>query len=237
LNGWRGAHVGFALPLALVVIIIGLVLSGLIFDSGYSFFSTAMNQESLYVDHVAATDYVEAAKGWLIRRNIDSPAGVMHGVGRSTSSAEITSLNDLMLDDPPGTPLEERYLSFDREAPYQRGGINRVVVNVFDAHYRKENISKKLLDDPAQMRLLPPPINAVGVEVSAGDEASDEGEATAGDVGTSDAAADGYYPWTSYGAYVVRVQLYDVDKDGNYILKRATDEAFFQVLSGDAPGP
>jgi hypothetical protein len=222
------------MAIALVVIAIGVVMSAIIFDMGFSFFSTTMNQESLYVDHVAATDYVEAAKGWLVKYNLESPTGVMHALLRPSPDIPVTSLNDLMLDDPEGTPLEKRYLSFDREIAYNRGAVTKIAVNVFDVHYFKENIAPNLLNDPVQMRFMPPPINAVGgTAIPSGGMAS-EGDATTPDVGVAEKAFSSFYPWDSYGAYVVRVQLYDVDKSGRRILKRVTDEAFFQVLSNDA---
>jgi len=218
--------------MALVVIIIGLVLSGLIFDIGHSFFSTALKQESLYMDHVAVRDYIEAAKGWLVKYNIDN-GRVEHALLRPRPDMPIGSLNDLMVDDPFGTLLEKRHLSFDREALYHRGGAKRVTVNVFDVHYFKENLTPGLLNDTAQMRMLPPPINTVASPSGSGSGLVDIGDATDSTRGRADEKESGSYPWDKYGAYVVRVQLYDVDKNGNRVLKRVVDEAFYQVLGDD----
>jgi len=215
--------------MALVVIIVGLVLSGLIFDIGYSFLSTALNQERFYVDHVSVVDYVEAAKGWLIRHNTDN-GYVRHALLRPGPGMPVRSLSDLMLDDPPDTLSDHRYLSFDREVPSQRSGVKRVTVNVFDVHYFKENLAYDLLNDAAQMRLLPPPINTVGGIAGSVERVVEIGDCTDSTKGPAD-KEDDHYRWDKYGAYVVRVQLYDVDKSGNRVLKRVVDEAFYQVLN------
>ena len=227
-----GMRDGFALPMALIIIIIGLVLSGLIFDIGHSFFSTVLNQESLYADHVAVSDYTEAAKGWLVKYNMDT-GQVKHALLRPSPDMPVGSLNDLMLDDPAGTPSDQRHLSFDREVPHRRGSSKRVTVNVFDVHYFKENLTQGLLEDTAQMRVLPPPINTVASPTSSGSGLVAIGDSVDSTKKHADDAGGGPYPWDKYGAYVVRVQLYDVDKNGNRALKRVVDEAFYQVLNND----
>ena len=227
---------GFALPMALVIVIVGTVLSALILDMGYSFLFSMQDQESVYMDHIIVSDYVEAAKGWLAQHNVEN-GFVQHALRRPNPDIPVQSIFDLLLDDPPDTPLTDRLLSFDREALYRKGNVERrVTVNVFDAHYYKEDLNPALLNDAEQMRLMPPPINVVASPTNTAGSFKDIGDGADATKGFSYDKENSRYSWSKYGAYVIRVQLYDVDKSGKRVLKRFVDEGFYQVLPPDLPG-
>jgi hypothetical protein len=221
---------GFALPLALIIAIVGAILSGAIIQRGYSFFRSMGRQRSFYGDHVSVTDYVQAVKGQLIQANIERGAsgdGVWHGQGLNDELAsEIHSVADLLLND--------ARFSFDVSLGSIGQGRQRVRVNVFDVHYQENQLQNSLRNDPGQMSVLPAPINALmgkSTNSSSG-QGGAEGEAEDPTKGTQSEAASGelHYPWDRFGAYVVKVELFDVDGLNQPTLKRTAEEAFFQVL-------
>jgi hypothetical protein len=84
------------------------------------------------------------------------------------------------------------------------------------------------------MKMLPPPMDALNGGASISGNMDTEKEVIAGDVGTADRGVTSSWPWDKYGAYVVRVQLRNVDAAGRSIPARTAEEAFYQVLSPDS---
>jgi hypothetical protein len=205
------------------------MLSGLLIRMGYSFLTNTRQQRSFYGDHISVTDYVQAVKGQLIQENLNRGAagdGVWHGQGLGYELAsEIHNVADLLLNDVK--------FSFDADVGSMGQGRQRVHVNVFDVHYQESQLRNSLREDPEQMRILPAPINAIaGTSIAAGGQGGIEGGAADPTKGTqSEAVSESlHYPWDRFGAYVVRVQLFDVDGLNQSTLKRTAEEAFFQVL-------
>jgi hypothetical protein len=211
--------------MALVVLLVGVIMSAILIDMGYSFSTITRQQRNFYADHVAAADYVQAAKGWLIQDNINRGT-VWHGQGLSSRDSPVSSVSDLLLDDP--------HVSYDLDVAPHGVGRQRVVVNVFDVQYQLSHLGSALQNDYEQMRVLPAPINAVGgSSTSAGEGMESQlGGPTTGDIGTKEESGGRFYPWDRFGAYVVRVQLFNVSAGGS-VLTRTAEEAFFQLLSDD----
>jgi hypothetical protein len=191
----------------------------------YSFASNTRQQRNFYGDHIAIADYIEEVKGYITSTN-RSANHTMHPAGFDLDS-EIHSLGDITFTD--------SRLSLDQAVPSQGLGRQEVHVNVFDLYYYKGQLQPSLLSDPAQMSLLPPPINTSGhTTVGSGSNMDAEGDSVVNDraSGTGGRGAS-FYPWERYGAYLIRVQLFDVE--GAYkTLRRTAEEAFFQFLSPDA---
>jgi hypothetical protein len=218
------------LVLALVVVVVGSVLSAILIHMGYSFLTNTRQQRSFYGDHVTVTDYVQAVKGQLIAANLANPGGVWHGQGLNDElDSKIGSVSDLLLSDDPR-------FSFDAEVGTIGQGSQRVRVNVFDVHYHENQLQSSLRSDAEQMRILPAPINATGGR-AASSTGDTEGDGKSSGKGTIEGSVGGTYPWNRFGAYVVRVQLFNVDSLNRVTLARAAEEAFYQVLSPDAVAP
>jgi hypothetical protein len=131
-------------------------------------------------------------------------------------------VSDLLVDHPK--------LSYDITVASHGVGAQKVLVNVFDVCYSE--VSPDLRGDFVQMRTLPPPLTVLpGSTSGAGGSIESERDATAPDLGAPDTGVGGSaFPWQQYGAYVVRVQLYNITPSGSLHLVRTAEEAFSQVL-------
>jgi hypothetical protein len=206
--------------MALTVTVMGSLIALALITMGYSFLKSSARQRNFYGDHVSVTDYVQDVKGKLIAKNI-SDGQVQHGKGLSSSSSPIASIDNLVLDgyNSPDIPVGSWGL-----------GKQKVSVTVYDAYYFYDQLDPALRNDSAQMALFPPPINALAAG-STGADAETEGESQGDSTIGTNSSPGTFYPWSSFGAYVVRVQLYNVDMLGATRLTRTAEEAFFQVLN------
>jgi hypothetical protein len=217
-----------------VVVLVAGVLAGVLIEMGYSFLAGTTQQRNFYGDHVSVADYVQAVKGRLIQANIDYGA-VVHGRGLFSLGSEIDHVSDLVLDEG-----SFDLASFDAEVGSRGQGRQRVNVNVFDVHYHASQLQDSVRNDSAQMKILPAPINAIAgksVSSSAPTPGESEGDALDPETGSKTEAGfgDNVYPWERFGAYVIRVRLYNAASVTNHwTLERTAEEAFYQVLSPDA---
>jgi hypothetical protein len=98
--------------------------------------------------------------------------------------------------------------------------------------YHENQLQDSLREDAAQMRILPAPINATGGRAASSTNDT-EGDGKSPGKGTIEGSVGGTYPWNRFGAYVVRVQLFNVDAPNRLTPVRTAEEAFYQVLSKD----
>jgi hypothetical protein len=136
-------------------------------------------------------------------------------------------------------PNDEIGFNFEKNVGAIGQGRQRVRVNVFDVHYQENQLQNSLRNDSEQMRILPAPINAITgkSKPTSTNQGGAEGEAADRDKGTQNELASGEinYPWDRFGAYVVRVELFNADELNRLTLARTAEEAFYQVLSKDVP--
>ena len=219
---------GEGLILALVIVLFTSALAALLFDMGLHFSSGVRRQQTLYTDHIRVKEQIQAIKGWIVQTNIDAGEIMPPRHYTNPLTTSIDRLAVLMFDEPE--------LSFDQNVTGLGVGEQRIVVNVFDLHYFITQLTSPLVDDPEQMRLLPPPINIYKDPGNPDyDPMESLGEAITQDTGPGgDERQNNYYPWDRYGAYLVRVQLYgrrNPDKtNAPLVLTRTAEEAFFQIL-------
>jgi hypothetical protein len=214
----RKPRKGVALVLALVVVLVGGGVIALTFDivSRYGCFS--VSQRRIYVDHTTVLDLIQATKGWILANNVDN-GKTMHAPGFNYAAAaaapikgSITHLNDLRFTD----------AVLSRDVTLSSGvGRQRAVVQVYDMLFNPEDVNEIVLEDPVQMQDFPP-VYKLKVR---DDIVEAEGEHRAPGTGTRDAGID--LDPDRYGAYLIRVRLYD--NAGK--LLRTVEEAFVQVFS------
>jgi hypothetical protein len=206
--------------MALVVVLTGATCAALLFEITFRFSRVSQPQRNVYVNHTTVLDAIQTAKGYILDTN--SADGVaMHPPGFDYDNKPIKSPSDLRF------PNSE--LSSDRKVG-SGVGLQRVMVQVYDAFYNADNLDAGLLNDPNRMKELPPPIAIMG-DMSSGPGLQREGEKTISDTGGNDSAGSGAaLDPEKYGAYLVRVLLYDVDGNSGSKLVRMAEEAFVQVL-------
>jgi hypothetical protein len=212
---------GIALVMALVIILVGATCASLLFDITFRFFWVSQPQRNTYVNHTTVLDAIQTTKGYILSTN--SADGVVMHPPDFNYSKTIKSLSDIRFP----------ALELSKDMRVENGvGAQRLVVQVYDIFYNANNLDASLLSDQNQMRDLPPPISKMGDLSSGGDNIRPEGEKTISDTGGNDSIGGGGLMLDpgKYGSYLVRVLLYDVDKNDNSKLVRMAEEAFVQVL-------
>jgi hypothetical protein len=208
--------------MALVIILVGSMCAALLFDITFRFSRVSLPQRNTYMNHTTVLDAIQTVRGYIL--NTNSADGVsMHPPGFDYANKKITSLSDIRF------PRSE--LSSDTTV--RNGlGIQRLVVQVYDMFYNVDNLDASLLNDPNQMKELPPPIDMVGGQASGGEDVYREGEKVISDTGNNDdiGRGGGTLDPKKYGAYLVRALLYDVKGNAGPKLVRMAEEAFIQVL-------
>ncbi len=217
---------GVALVLALVVVLVGGALIALIFEMTVRFGFTSLRQGTTYSDHLEVTGYIESAKGFIADTNVNNDQ-VMHPKGYTNiETTLITSLDMLMFD--------QAELSVDRVFAGSKGR-QRVVMRVFDANYRANRVREPLLLNSVDMAQMPPPLSLAEAGASMDQYITNVGNSHTPTTGGQ--AIDDNEVWKRffkyYGAYLIRVELYDIDESGTQNLTRKVEEAFFQVISQD----
>ncbi|MDR1875446.1 MAG: hypothetical protein LBQ90_10610 [Synergistaceae bacterium] len=220
-------HVGTALILALIVVLVGSVLTALIFDMTFSFSWTAGVQQKSYVNHTTMVDAIQTVKGLILQTNLSGDAGgsvAMH-VPVVLNSEDITNLSDLRFGG--------GNLSYD-VAVGNGVGRQRLEMSVYDMCYEPNRLRPPLRSDPMQMKELPPPIKPSKLSSAGGGGMSTDGDQNVSDKGTNEngsgGSGSGNFPVKKYGAYLVRARLFDIDARGARKLVRTAEEAFIQVL-------
>lgn len=211
-----------ALITAMIVVLVGSLLVTAVFQVMISFHTAMQTGQMSYQDHLNVTDYIEGAKGWITQIN-QVDGRVRHPVGLLNNTTQvITNVNTLVFTDPA--------LSVDETL-----GKQRLVMRVFDSNYRARQIDSSLRNDPDAMRMLPPPLSLL--EQAANNIASmnDVGHRTdpTGYIALDEQEVFAAF-FRNYGAYLIRVELFNDDGHGGEVLARRAEEAFFQFISADA---
>jgi len=193
----------------------------------YTWFS--QEDKTGFVDHTMVIDAIQAAKAYIVKTNNDN-AKMMHAAKLEPHQKDWTPplekfvLNDLRIDD--------ANISFDRAVSEGgTGGVgrSRLTMAVYDMFFNPDEwIDKDALRNyPDQMKDFPPVFNMLGTPTSSGGM-TPEGTHTAPGSGGGDdylSGGGGLNPDT-YGAYLIRVKLYD--KRNRPI--RTAEEAFVQIF-------
>ncbi|MDR1048303.1 MAG: hypothetical protein LBL51_00990 [Synergistaceae bacterium] len=223
-----------ALINAVCIVLIGSLLAGILFSIGAEFSANTTRQREFYANHLTVTDHIQRIKGWILKTNITNEKAMHAGSYGGDTTATVASLNDLM--------FTRDELSYDVTLAGGRYGRQRLTANVYDVYYYPSQLGTALTSDPAAMRELPAPINGTRRSAyfpgqTAAKPVSDmerEGESTTADKGKNDDdTTTGHLLPSTFGAYVIRVKLFDIDRDGSEHFVRSAEEAFFQVISPD----
>lgn len=230
-GGWTGRRPGFILIMALVIVLLGTTLSvGMLMLAG-DFSRISLFQRPAYEQHIDVASEVKRLEAFLVKTNQDRYKGgerVLHGQGYTADDygTPINRLADLQVTEHPDV------LSTDRTEGHQR-----LVVQVYDANYRIADLTKDLLERPAELRSFPPSLLPSSFS-GTGSSSSSLGSATDPSVGGGGASGQVTIGqekiYGIYGAYLVRVQLYTRKGDGApWRFQRGAEEGFFAVASKD----
>ncbi|MDR1376304.1 MAG: hypothetical protein LBJ22_02240 [Synergistaceae bacterium] len=205
--GPNKARKGVALALALLVVLVGGTVIALTFDFVYRFFWTSTQQRGIYVDHTTVLSAVQAKIAQIIQHNI-SEGKTMHvpALGYDSDgeppAEDSLRLRDLLF----GEPWRETI-----ELKSEGSGPQRVETEVFDMHFKPEWVDYDAFRKyPDEMRDFPPVFNMVRDRLEPNDPPQPPLE----------------LPPDQYGAYLIRVRLYDHQNK----LIRTAEEAFVQIL-------
>ena len=230
-GGWARRRRGFILVMALIVILVGaaLTVGMLVLTEGFS--RGSIFQRMAYEQHIDVANEVKRIEAFLIKTNQDRYEGggrVLHGQGYTAADYgnPIKRLEDLQVTEHPDV------LSTDRTE-----GNQRLVVQVYDANYRIEDLTKDLMEHPAKLRSFPPsllPPSFSGTGSSSSPDGSTTDPSVSGGGGSGQVTISQEKIYGIYGAYLLRVQLY-TRRDGSapWRFQRGAEEGFFAVASSD----
>lgn len=210
---------GLALPMALVVVIIGSALIAFIFNAVVKFNFAAERQQKVYVELTTVRDYIEQAKGTISSLNSTNK----EALHRENPDALVGSARDLQ--------ITGHNLSLDVPVPERR---QAVTLQVFDVAYTQNELQPNL--DPKILAAIPAPIVLLTESsMEPKFEMENEGEVETTDI-KGDATDTSIFKFDSreLGAYLIRVQLFDV-VNRRRVRVRLAEEAFFQTSSPDTP--
>lgn len=222
---------GVALVMALIVVVVGGAIIAATFNFVFRYAWFSQEEKVGYVDHTMIVDTIQSAKAYIVKTNSDD-AKMMHAVKlephqnnwNGPNPTPLFNLNDLRID-----YKNNGTISFDKavsESGVGGVGRSRITMAVYDMFFKPEWIDEDVLkNNPEQMKDFPPVFNMVG-EVT-GDSMTSEGEHKAPGSGSNDgfSSGDDLSPDT-YGAYLIRVRLYDSRNE----LIRTAEEAFVQIF-------
>lgn len=229
---------GSALLVALVVVLVGGALIAVMFDMSVNFSRSMTWHQRAYREHLDVTDYIEGAKGWLTATSLavgvavhpgtpstliagETRPNIAPGDLRDNNMQEITSVNALVFKDAD--------LSVDRTVSGQR-----LIMRVYDMNYRYKQLSDALKASADAMMEMPPPLSLLEQTVQAMEVMRNDGNASdPTGYKSSDSEEISAQLFRQYGAYLVRVQLFNLEPDGRQNLARWAEEAFFVFVSGD----
>ncbi|MDR2179219.1 MAG: hypothetical protein LBP21_02825 [Synergistaceae bacterium] len=229
---------GFALQLALIVMLVG----GMLVLTIYEFTSMALKgttqRSVVYGDQMLVASHAEKAKGVILSEMARVQAAIHPGSYTESPGSDvitwqkkprppISSVSDLQIkfDAPPLNSALSSLISDDRIE-----GGRRVILQVFDLTYDATQISSSILSNPAELKNLPPALNLNSKQKGKGNGVANEGDIMVD--GSAELPGDDMegkeLDLASFGAYLIRTRIFEADK-----LVRETEEAFFQVLSYD----
>ena len=211
---------GFGLLLALVVLLGGLVMIAVMYNSVSMFSRTFSEYRHGYVDAITAHNFIERTKGNIVAfNNAQGAAGgsVLHSAGNNDPNFNVD------IDNLEGLVIARN--NFD----IKENGEQRVEVEVLDANYRVGSISPAF--PPDEILHLPPSFfaGAGGMGVHEFEEIGDSGyDYNQFDVTGPGGTGAGH---RNYGAYLIRVRVYNTSLVNDQPrLVRTTEEAFVQVI-------
>ncbi|MDR1623171.1 MAG: hypothetical protein LBS00_12460 [Synergistaceae bacterium] len=232
---------GFALQLALVVMLVGSILVVAIYEFTSMALKGTTERSVVYGDQMLVAGYAEKAKGVILSEmqrigtaihprigsiqytELPNPGQTIAWQAKNPKRPEIHSANELQIkfDAPPLDPALNSLVSDDR----MEGG-RRVVLQVFDLTYDATQISS-IVTNPAEMQNLPPALSLnskqKGKSSGMGNEGMVDGDPKTGT--PLDDMKGKELDLARFGAYPIRTRIFEGDK-----LARVTEEAFFQVL-------
>jgi hypothetical protein len=215
------ARKGVALVLALMVMAIGGAIIGLTFEFVYRFFWTSTELRGTYVDHTTVLSVIQSKIAQIIASN--------KADGKTMHVPDLLYDSDEKNEVPPNGSLVLSQLRFG--SPWSEttkmnsgAGLQDVVTEVFDMHFKAEWVNYDAFEgNLAEMKDFPPVFNmeddvaggldSVGDEISVGFDKNKVG-------------GGGGLESSKYGAYLIRVRLYDHQNN----LIRTAEEAFVQIL-------
>jgi hypothetical protein len=201
------------LVLALGVMLVGSLLTALIYEITFHYAWFRQPQKAMYVNHTTVLDAIQAMKGFIIETN-SADNRAMHVPNLDFNSTDITNVSVLRFSNPE--------LKIDTDV---RSGVGaqRLTVDVYDLYYNPANLNDSVWNDPDQVKELPPPFNlTASFEMEGvGDDGGEGHNADVSDLLGSDVV---FNP-QKYGAYLIRARLFDSSR-----LVRAAEEVFIQVL-------
>jgi len=221
---------GFALALTLIIVVVGLLIVSAMFSSVRDFTGFFSEYRRAYTDIITANSYIERVKGRIVainnaRASFDIP--VLHGSENQDRKFNtiITHLNGLIISGDEFTPGFEDEFIIGEESTVN--GPQVVIVRVYDANYNVETIDEDEFTDADFNELPPSFFIAVIDEPDWKDIGSDGSDYNQFESPYDDARA----LYDKYGAYLIRVKIYNlVGRNNRPVLVRTTEETFVQVI-------
>ncbi|MDR1874244.1 MAG: hypothetical protein LBQ90_04420 [Synergistaceae bacterium] len=213
---------GMALGMALVIVLFGSILAVGSFEFAMSSKKLSTTRSRRYVDQMLVSDYIEKAKGTILHRMLSSNRAMHPSLGsdwKVDPRPVFGAVDDLRIDDPG--------LSADTA---DKG--RRVLLEVFDLTYETSQVGNTILDDPAELRRLPPVLNLTSGQTGSGGSMKSVGKAPGAPnaADAPDTTGSSRIDLDYFGAYLIRVQLFRLPASPGDKPVRVTEEAFFQAL-------
>ena len=213
---------GVALPMAMMVVVIGTGLVMVMFYATSNFSKLASTQRLIYMDQLNAVDYIEQAKGRISTKIVEDEEALHPKVGDEWNSRKvpIASLSDLQVyidrQNPNSDPLNIT------KRPLKNG--RSISLRVYDLTYEPTWITSDM-SNSARMA-LPSPLIVMGKMTELKDDIVNVGDVNDPLISrTDDKSSVSQVNLKNIGAYLVRVEIFD--QTGNRV--RLTEEAFFQL--------
>ncbi|MDR2180216.1 MAG: hypothetical protein LBP21_07895 [Synergistaceae bacterium] len=221
LRGFFSRHDGMALPAALVIVLFGSILVAGSFGFAVSSKKLATVRSSRYSDQVLASDYIEKTKGAILYKMSSTHRAIHPSSGGNWGERPSLGTVDGLLIDGPGLRADVTE------------GNRRVLLEVFDLTYEAGQLENTILNNPSELRRLPPMLKLTSSQMGVG--SSMESVSKTPGVPNEDEPAkekkEGSRVDLDYfGAYLIRVQLFRLPYSPGDKPVRVTEEAFFQVL-------
>jgi hypothetical protein len=209
---------GFVLIMTLIIVIVGLGVIAVMFNSVTQFTGIFSQYRQVYVDTITARNYIEIMKGGIVATN-NARDTVLHGPDNQSPSFEsdIRNLDGLLITG------DNNEFILDRDVNII--GPQRIEVRVYDANYTVHRI---VPDFPInELYELPPSFFAGG---SVRPDWYNEGQ-DGSDYNRFEELPIGGGAYEKYGAYLVRVKVFNkayANKPEKLV--RTTEEVFLQVI-------
>jgi hypothetical protein len=224
---------GVGLVMALAIVVVGTALIAAMFNLSSVFARATTWQRRGYTEHVSMSGYVEKAKGFIVELNKGRESEglpVLHGANVSLDT-EIYAVTDLQLTQTENGIANALSLDIPLSTP---NGSKRLVMRVYDANYKPEQIKIASWEGKQD---LPPSLKLDGSAGGNGSNTEVDGEfedpSGTGQPLSPEAVNLSAQQYRDYGAYVVRLELYNVLNGGKRVLERDIEEGFFQAINQD----